>query len=179
MSKRRRLGLIGIAAAVFIGVYSIGATVKLSEEDATQLKNEFMEQVKDIDAIGIFLNNFRIAAVMFIPAFGVVVGVVSAFSTGMVFNALVQTTPQLAGVPPLAILATPFGVMEMFSYGIAMSQSGILINAIIRKHNLKLMLKPTLIELGIVAVVLFAGAYIEFAMIEMFKPETEMPGTYS
>jgi hypothetical protein len=91
----------------------------------------------------------------------------------------VQTTPQLAGVPPLAILATPFGVMEMFSYGIAMSQSGILINAIIRKHNLKLMLKPALIELGIVAVVLFAGAYIEFAMIEMFKPETEMPGTYS
>ena len=174
MSKKRRLSLIGIAIMVFVVIYSAGAATEMSYNDAKQLKDEFSEQVKDIDAIGIFLNNFRIAAAMFIPAFGVVVGMISAYSTGMVFNALVQTTPGLTDVPPLAILATPFGVMEMFSYGIAMSQSAILINAIVRRQSLKPMLKPTLIELGIVAAVLVASAFIEIYMIESFKPEMEI-----
>lgn len=174
MSKKRRLAYIAIGAAVFAAMYSAGAAVDMSEDEAKELKEEFAEQVKGIDAIGIFLNNFRIAAAMFIPAFGVVVGLISAFSTGMVFNALVQTTPQLASVPPLAILATPFGTLEIFSYGIAMSQSGILINAIVRKHNLRPMLRPTLIELGIVAALLFAGAYIEIYMIESLQPEMEI-----
>ncbi|MFQ5940298.1 MAG: stage II sporulation protein M [Nitrososphaerales archaeon] len=166
MSRRRRLAFVGIAAAVFASIYSVGASVDLREDDARELKDEFMKQVEDIDAIGIFLNNFRIAAAMFIPAFGVVVGVISAYSTGMVFNALAQTTPELAGIHPLAILSTPFGLMEMFSYGVAMSQSAILINVIVRKQKIKPMLIPTLILLGIVAGVLFASAFIEFYMIE-------------
>ncbi|MEM2760562.1 MAG: stage II sporulation protein M [Nitrososphaerales archaeon] len=169
MSRRRRLAYVGIAAAVFVGIYSMGASVEMSDEDANQLKEEFEKQVKDIDAIGIFLNNFRIAAAMFIPVFGVFVGIISAYSTGMVFKALTQTTPQLAGIPPLAILATPFGFMEMFSYGVAMSQSTILINAIVRRRSLRPMMKPAVIELGIVAAVLLAGAFIEFYMIEAFK----------
>jgi hypothetical protein len=173
VSKKRRLGLIAIAAATFVVIYSFGAETQMSESDAEKLKKEFAEQVKDIDAIGIFLNNFRIAVTMFIPALGVVVGLVSAYSTGMVFNAIVQTTPQLADLSPLIILATPFGVMEMFSYGLAMSQSGILINTIVRKQSLRPMLKPTLIQLGIVAAVLLAGAFIEFYMIKTFEPELE------
>jgi len=166
--------LIGIAAAVFVGMYSIGAATEMSDEEATKLKDEFQKQVEGIDAIGIFLNNFRIAAAMFVPAFGIIVGVFSAYSTGMVFNALAQTTPQLTGISPLIILATPFGVMEMFSYGVAMSQSGILINAIVRKQSLRPMLKPTLIEVGIVAAILLAGAFIEFYMIEALQPEMEI-----
>jgi hypothetical protein len=174
MSKKRRLGYIGIAAAAFIAIYSAGAAVEMSEDEATKLKQEFMEQVEDIDAIGIFLNNFRIAAAMFIPAFGILVGMISAYSTGMVFTALVITTPQLVGIPPLAILATPFGAMELFSYGVAMSQSGILINAIIRKHNLRSMIRPIVIEFGIVAAVLLTSAFIEFYMIQTLGPEFEI-----
>jgi hypothetical protein len=111
---------------------------------------------------------------MFIPAFGILVGMISAYSTGMVFTALVITTPQLVGIPPLAILATPFGAMELFSYGVAMSQSGILINAIIRKHNLRSMIRPIVIEFGIVAVVLLTSAFIEFYMIQTLGPEFEI-----
>ncbi len=174
MNKKKRFALIGIAAAVFTGIYSIGAAVEMPTDEARQLKDEFQKQVEGIDAIGIFLNNFRIAAAMFIPAFGIVVGMISAYSTGMVFNALVQTTPQLSNIPPLAVLATPFGVMEVFSYGVAMSQSGILINTIVRKQSLRPMLKPTLIEVGIVAAVLLASAFIEFYMIEALQPEMEI-----
>ncbi|MBE43911.1 MAG: stage II sporulation protein M [Thaumarchaeota archaeon] len=159
---------------VFTGVYYIGAIVETSDSDATQLRDEFEKLVEDIGVEDIFFNNFRIAATMFIPGFGIAVGVFSAFSTGMVFNAIVQTTPELTNFHPLAILTTPFAAIELFSYGIAMSRSGILINAIIRKHNLKSILRPTLIELGVVAALVLSGAFIEFYMIETLKPETEI-----
>ncbi|MFQ5969490.1 MAG: stage II sporulation protein M [Nitrososphaerales archaeon] len=174
MSKKRRLSFVAIAAAVFAAVYSLGAAATLSDEEAREIKESFGEQVRGIDAIGIFLNNFRIAAAMFIPAFGVFVGLFSAYSTGVVFKALAQTTPQIANVPPLVILATPFGLMEVFSYGVAMSQSALLINAIIRKKSIKPLIIPTIILIGIVAAVLFAGAFIEFYLIEALPPEIEI-----
>ena len=173
VSKKRRFAFIGVAAAVFIAVYSAGAASTMSEEEAKNLKDMFGKQVTGIDAIGIFLNNFRIAAAMFIPALGIFVGMFSAYSTGLVFKALAQTTPQIANLPPLIILATPFGMMEVISYGIAMSQSAILANAIVRKRSLKPMLIPTMIQLGIVAALLFAGAFVEFYMIKEFTPEIQ------
>jgi len=171
MSKRRRFAFIAIAAVVFIATYSAGAATKMTGEEAKTLKEEFEKQVEGVDAIGIFLNNIRIAALMFIPGFGIGLGMFAAFSTGLVFNALAQTTPEIANLPPLIILATPFGIMEVFSYGMAMSQSAILINEILRKRSLKQWIMPTMIELGIVVVVLLAAAFIEFYMIEQFTPE--------
>ena len=178
VSKKRRFAFIGVAAAVFIAVYSAGAASTMSEEEAKNLKDMFGKQVTGIDAIGIFLNNFRIAAAMFIPALGIFVGMFSAYSTGLVFKALAQTTPQIANLPPLIILATPFGMMEVISYGIAMSQGAILLNEIVRKRSLKTIFRipvliPTLIQLGIVAALLFAGAFIEFYMIKTFTPEIQ------
>ena len=178
MSKKRRFAFIGIAAAVFSAVYSAGAASTMSEEEAKNLKDVFGKQVEGIDAIGIFLNNFRIAATMFIPALGIFVGMFSAYSTGLVFKALAQTSPQIANLPPLIILATPFGIMELLSYSIAMSQSAILVNAMMRKHSLRPMLVPTMIQLGIVAALLFAGAFVEFYMIKAFTPEIS-DGTHS
>lgn len=177
MSKKRRLSFVAIAAAIFAAFYSLGAATTLSDEEAKQLKDTFGEQVKGVDAIGIFLNNFKIAAGMFIPAFGIFVGLFSAYSTGVLFKALAQTTPQIANIPPLIVLATPFGLMEVFSYGVAMSQSALLINAIIRKKSIRPMLVPTMILIGIVAAVLFAGAFIEFYMIEVFTPGIEVVET--
>ena len=173
MSKKRRFAFIGIAAVVFAVVYSAGAASTMSDEEAKNLKDAFGKEVKGIDALGIFLNNFKIAAAMFIPAFGIAVGMFSAYSTGLIFKALAQTTPQIAHLPPLIILATPFGMMEMISYGIAMSQSAILVNAMVRKRSLKPMLIPTMIQLGIVAALLFAGAFVEFYMIKTFAPEIQ------
>lgn len=166
MSKRRRFAFLAIAAAAFAAAYSAGAATIMTDEEAKTLKDEFEKQVEGVDGIGIFLNNIRIAAVMFIPGFGVGLGMFAAFSTGLVFSALAQTTPEIANLPPLIILATPFGIMEVFSYGMAMSQSAILINEILHKRSLKRWIMPTMIELGIVVVVLLAAAFIEFYMIE-------------
>jgi hypothetical protein len=172
---KRRLLYLGLGAAAFLISYSIGAAVPMTDDEAAQLRKEFSDQIGDINENGIFVNNVRIALGMFIPAAGAGLGLFSGFATGTVFSALANSSPELAGIPPLAILITPFGIMEVVAYGIAMSRSGMLIHRIVkdkpwRKGNgmpfFRSSLVPTFIELGIVAVILFAGAVVEWEMIQ-------------
>jgi uncharacterized membrane protein SpoIIM required for sporulation len=111
---------------------------------------------------------------MFIPALGVAIGLFSAYSTGFVFRAIVETTPNLAGIPPALVLVTPFGILEVISYGIAMSQSIVLTHSMVLKRDLKSMLRPTLILIGIVSVMLLVAAYIEYYMIKMIEENVSM-----
>jgi len=149
--------------------FSIGALIKISDEDAKAFLKEFQTAVEGIDAIGIFLHNSSIALPMFIPGFGVAWGLFASASTGLAFSALASTTPILANIPPIAILvASPFGVMELAAYSIGMSRSFILIWTIIKKNPLKQQIKPTVIEIGIAIALLLAGGFIEYAMINQF-----------
>jgi hypothetical protein len=67
--------------------------------------------------------------------------------------------------------------MEIFSYSLGISRSFILIKAIITKTNLSQFIKPTIIEIGVVIVLLLVGGYVEFYMIELVQNESiEMPG---
>jgi hypothetical protein len=92
--------------------------------------------------------------------------VFSGFATGSVFSALAGSSPALSQVPPLLIFFTPFGAMELFTYGLAMSRSGMLIYHFVKKRPWRDYAAPTLIELGIAAAVLFAAALIEWWFIE-------------
>ena len=174
---KRRLLYLAFGVAAFLIAYSAGAAVPLSKEEADEVKKQFSEQIEGIDQNGIFLNNIRIASIMFIPAVGAGFGAISGFATGSVFSALASSTPILTGVPPLVILITPFGIMEVFAYGLAMSRSGMLIVRIVkdkpwqagsRRPFLETSLVPAFIELGLAAAVLFAAAVIEWQMIEQF-----------
>ena len=115
---------------------------------------------------------------MFIPGFGVFWGLFSSWSTGYAFAAIVISMPEIANISPLSVLfLSPFGLMEIFSYSLAISRSFILIKAIITKTTLSQFIKPTIIEIGIVVVLLLAGGYVEFYMIELVENESiEMPG---
>jgi len=175
--SKRRLLYLAFGVAAFLIAYSAGAAVPLSKEEADEVKKQFSEQIEGIDQNGIFLNNIRIASIMFIPAVGAGFGAISGFATGSVFSALASSTPILTGVPPLVILITPFGIMEVFAYGLAMSRSGMLIVRIVkdkpwqagsRRPFLETSLVPAFIELGLAAAVLFAAAVIEWQMIEQF-----------
>jgi uncharacterized membrane protein SpoIIM required for sporulation len=154
----------GIAA--FLVAYSAGAAVPMTDEEAEEVRKQFSEQIEGIDQYGIFINNIRIAFGMFIPAVGVGLGVFSGFATGSVFSALVGQDPALSQIPPLVIFLTPFGAMELFAYGLAMSRSGMLIYQIVRRKPWRDYAAPILIELGIVGAVLFAAALIEWWFIE-------------
>jgi len=156
--------------AIFSAAYQIGSMSDVSEEEANTFMEEFEALVIDIDGSGIFLHNTSLALPMFIPGFGVAWGLFSAWSTGFAFAAITSITPELGQIPPLAILyLSPFGIMELVAYSLAISRSFILISMITKKINLRPELKPTILEIGIVVGLLLAGGFLEFYMIEMAK----------
>jgi len=177
MSKIRIITFF-IFMGLFTIAYQIGSMSTVSEEEATTFMTEFEKLVKDIDAMGIFLHNSTISLPMFIPGFGVVWGLFSAWSTGFAFSAIVSISPELAKVPPLAILfLSPFGIMELTAYSLATSRSFILIKEVYRKSNLIPFLKPTIIEIGIVIGLLLTGGYLEYYMIKLVQDESiTLPG---
>ena len=164
---------------LFAALFQIGSLSSVTEEEAEAFMAEFEDLVLDIDAFGIFTHNLTIALPMFIPGFGIVWGLFSAWSTGFAFASIVLTAPQLAEIQPLTILfMSPFGIMELVAYSFGISRSFILIRAIVKKIPLTQFIKPTLIEIGITTSLLLAGGYLEFYMIEMAQEQglMDMPG---
>ena len=163
---------------IFTGIFQLGSMSTVSEEESLLFMEEFEKLVLDIDAFGIFIHNTTIALPMFIPGFGVFWGLFSSWSTGYAFAAIVISMPEIANISPLSVLfLSPFGLMEIFSYSLAISRSFILIKAIITKTSLSQFIKPTIIEIGVVIVLLLVGGYVEFYMIELVQNESiEMPG---
>ncbi|MFB5628824.1 MAG: stage II sporulation protein M [Nitrosarchaeum sp.] len=158
---------------LFSAAFQIGSMSEVNEDEANAFMTEFKELVTDIDAVGIFLHNLTISLPMFIPGFGVVWGLFSAWSTGFAFSAIVTVTPEIAKIPPLTILfLSPFGIMELTAYSIATSRSFILIKAVYKKTNIISFLKPTVIEIGIVVGLLLAGGYLEDFMIKTIQEKT-------
>ena len=171
MSKIRIITFF-IFMGLFSVTYQIGSMSQVSEEEANTFMSEFEKLVTDIDAVGIFLHNSSVSLPMFIPGFGVVWGLFSAWSTGFAFSAIVLITPELAKVPPLTILfLSPFGIMELTAYSIATSRSFMLIRAILKKTSLIPFLKPTIIEIGIVVGLLLAGGFLEDYMIKLTQKD--------
>tara|TARA_B100000959_G_C14787667_1_gene544188 strand:+ start:58 stop:594 length:537 start_codon:yes stop_codon:yes gene_type:complete len=164
--------------AIFTGIFQLGSMSTVSEEESLLFMEEFEKLVLDIDAFGIFVHNTTIALPMFIPGFGIFWGLFSSWSTGYAFAAIVISMPEIANISPLSVLfLSPFGLMEIFSYSLAISRSFILIKAIITKTSLSQFIKPTIIEIGVVIVLLLVGGYVEFYMIELVQNDSiEMPG---
>jgi len=176
MNKIRVL-LFFIFVGLFSLAYQIGSMSVVGEEEADMFMEAFQEIVLDIDAFGIFVHNTTISLPMFIPGFGAVWGLFSAWSTGFAFAAITSITPELESVPPLTILfLSPFGLMELVAYSLGLSRSFILIHAITKKINLIQFIKPTIIEIGIAVGLLLTGGYLEFYMIETAEKIIEMPG---
>ena len=169
---RIRIITFFVFMGLFTAAFQLGSMSEVSEEEANIFMEEFKKLVEDIDAIGIFIHNTTISLPMFIPGFGVAWGLFSAWSTGFAFAAIVSITPELREIPPIAILyLSPFGLMELAAYSLATSRSFILIRAITKKTNLSLLLKPTLIEIGILIGLLLAGGFLEDYMIKLSLEE--------
>ena len=171
---RQRVIYVALGIVAFLIAYSAGAAVHIGKQQTEDLRRHFAEQIRGIDQNGIFINNARIALGMFVPAAGIGLGVISGFYTGMIFTAIAATSA-LNNVPPLVILITPFGIMEVFAYGIAISRSGIFIYQLVKKKSWREYAVPILIEIGIVILILLAGAVIEWQIITQFKGSHVLP----
>jgi hypothetical protein len=157
---------LAIGIFVFLISYSIGAKVNIEKEQSSLIKEQFETKIEGINEFGIFQNNVLIALSMFIPGIGVGIGLFSGFGTGLVFNAMALENTALQNISPLAILITPFGIMEIFSYGLAISRSGMLIYDLLKKNPWKSIFKYTIIEIIIVVSILIVAAFIEWNMIK-------------
>jgi hypothetical protein len=157
---------LAIGIFVFLISYSIGAKVNIEKEQSSLIKEQFETKIEGINEFGIFQNNVLIALSMFIPGIGVGIGLFSGFGTGLVFNAMALENTALQNISPLAILITPFGIMEIFSYGLAISRSGMLIYDLLKKNPWRSIFKYTIIEIIIVVSILIVAAFIEWNMIK-------------
>ena len=101
---------------------------------------------------------------MFIPIIGIVIGSFSAFSTGLIFNSITNLS-NVQYPNPLIVFLTPFGILELMSYGIALSRGGIFLYEISKRRISKKSIVYLLVEIGLVISMLFIGALIEWNMI--------------
>ena len=163
---KQRLLSLTIGAIVFIGAFTIGAYTDIDKKEK-EIRQQFDKQTKDINQFEIFINNFRISLLMFAPAVGIGIGVLTGFHTGLTFKVILESSRLLNNVSSLATLATPYGILEVIAYALAISRSGILIYQI-AKSQWREYIIPTVIEIAIVTVILFIGAIVEWYIIEQF-----------
>jgi len=164
-SFKNRLVYFAIGVLAFLIAYSVGASIQLTQEEADEITRQFEEQVAGIGAEGLSSNNIVIALGMFLPGFGAGLGAYTAASTGMLFTAL-ATSYDLQDVSPLAVLATPFGILEVLAYGLAMSRSGMLVYQVVKRRPWREYAIPTAIEIAIVVVMLLVAGAVEAEYIQ-------------
>ena len=169
-----RIVLFFVFLGIFSASFAIGAEVQVSEEESAIILEELESLIGEIDAVGIFSHNTLLALPMFIPGFGIAWGAFAAFSTGMAFSVLQGANPMLANIPSLTILfMSPFGLMEIAAYSIAMSRSYMIVHKMIKRMPIRPDFRVIGLEVAILIGLLLAGGFIEYYFIQSIP--TDMP----
>ena len=168
-----RIVLFFIFLGIFSASFAIGAEVQVSEEESAIILEEFETLLDEIDAVGIFVHNVSLALPMFIPGVGIAWGAFAAFSTGMAFSVLRDASPMLENIPSLTILfMSPFGLMEVAAYSIAMSRSYMIIHKMIKRMPIRPDFRVIGLEMAILVGLLLAGGFVEYYFIESLSTDT-------
>jgi hypothetical protein len=139
-------------------------------KDLSQLQQEILSMDLAHRTAAIFLNNFEICLLMFVPFVGIAIGSIVLFQTGSVLAAVTITESASRGLnlPPILVFALlfilPFTWLEFISYSTALSESFWLIRRGIQgewKREIKNLGKLLLIT----AVLLAIGAFIEALLL--------------
>ena len=168
-----RIVLFFVFLGIFSASFAIGAEVQVSEEESKIILEQLETLIGEIDAIGIFSHNTTLALPMFIPGFGIAWGAFAAFSTGMAFSVIKDASPMLANVPALTILfMSPFGLMEVAAYSIAMSRSYMIVHKMIKRMPVRPDFRVIGIEIAILIGLLLTGGFVEYYFIESITTDT-------
>ena len=162
-----RIVLFFVFLGIFSASFAIGAEIQVSEEESKIVLEELESLIDEIDAVGIFTHNTSLALPMFIPGFGIAWGAFAAFSTGMAFSVIQDANPILENIPSLTILfMSPFGLMEVAAYSIAMSRSYMIIHKMIKRMSIRQDFRVIGLEIAIVIGLLLTGGFVEYYFIE-------------
>ena len=169
-----RIVLFFVFLGIFSASFAVGAEIQVSEEESKIVLEELESLIGEIDAVGIFTHNTSLALPMFIPGFGIAWGAFAAFSTGMAFSVIQDVNPILENIPSLTILfMSPFGLMEVAAYSIAMSRSYMIIHKMIRRMSIRPDFRVIGLEIAIVIGLLLTGGFVEWHFIESLS--TDIP----
>jgi hypothetical protein len=166
--RRKRIYSIIIMLVIAILATVLGTLVPLSAQDSKQLSDSLNQTLSENRATGtlpqyIFLNNFEICLVMFIPIVGPLFGLFTLFSTGVALEAIanVQGYPAIAGL--FLLILTPIFWLEFVSYALGMTESVWLFRRLMQRRWREL--KNTAIIIGVCALLLAIGAIVEAWLI--------------
>jgi|TARA_B100000809_G_scaffold57699_1_gene53851 hypothetical protein len=169
-----RIVLFFVFLGIFSASFAIGAEIQVSEEESKIVLEELESLIDEIDAVGIFTHNTSLALPMFIPGFGIAWGAFAAFSTGMAFSVIQDAHPILENIPSLTILfMSPFGLMEIAAYSIAMSRSYMIVHKMIKRMSIRPDFRVIGLEIAIVIGLLLIGGFVEYYFIESLS--TDVP----
>ncbi len=168
--KRKRIySIMAIFIVAFI-VTIIGSYIPLSSQDALTLSNQVNQTLNENRASNtltqaIFINNFSICLLMFIPVAGAALGMFILFDTGVALNAIATTQGYPVWLGLASLVVTPVFWLEFTAYSIAMAESIWLFRRLTQKRwgNIKW----TGMFIGICAALLIVGAFVEVWIINV------------
>ena len=181
--RRKRIYSIIFVLILSIVATLVGMLVPLSPQEAQVVFDQLNQTITENTAQGtfvpaIFVNNFSLCLLMFIPLAGLAIGLFILFSTGMAIRAIfdVQMASGLSGTASTEIQASTaifaliligaVFLLEYVSYAIGMTESVWLFRRILQKQW-KGELKYFAIFVGVVALLLIIGAIVETYTITM------------
>ncbi|MEM1945073.1 MAG: stage II sporulation protein M, partial [Nitrososphaerota archaeon] len=163
---RRRVYYSLAATACMIAVLSAGALTPLDPNTSEMLLSQAEQLISRAGAspLGILANNLLASLIMMIPAIGIPLSIFIVYNTGLIFSALSVSY----GVPSYLLLTIPFitlyGLLEMLAYGVAVSESAVMVSAVFRRRiGRELKLLP--IVVAVTAALLAVAALLEFLLI--------------
>jgi len=166
--RRKRIYSIIAIFIIAVLVTVIGSSVPLSAKDAYTLSNQVNQTLNENRASNtltqyIFLNNFEICLLMFIPVVGAALGMFILFDTGLALGAIATTGGYPVWIGLASLVVTPIFWLEFAAYSIAMAESIWLFRRLTQKRWREL--KWTGMFIGVCAGLLAIGAVVEVWLI--------------
>ena len=169
-SKRKRIYTFIFIFVIAFVLTIIGAYFPISHQDAQTISSNLNSTLNQQKAHGnlteyIFLNNFEICLLMFVPVVGVVLGLGILFNTGIALGAIAYVQGYPAALGLLSLVLTPVFWLEFTAYSIAIAESIWLTRRLLQHRWMEL--KNTAILIGICAGILIVGAIVEVWLINL------------
>lgn len=169
-SRRKRIYSFVFIFIIAFVLTVIGSYIPLNHQDAQTISenlNSTLNAHKANNSLTeyIFLNNFEICLLMFVPIVGVVLGLGILFNTGIALGAIASIQGYPVWVGLLSLVITPVFWLEFTAYSIAIAESIWLTRRLFQRRVLEV--KNTVILIGICAVILIVGAIVEVFLINL------------
>jgi hypothetical protein len=137
--NRKLIYSIVFVFLIAILVTTIGSMITLSSSDAYTIGQSLNATLNENRANNtltqyIFINNFSICLLMFIPVAGVVLGMFILFNTGVALSAIAATQGFPAYIGLASLFVTPIFWLEFIAYSIAMAESILLFRRLTQKR---------------------------------------------